>query len=294
MILSLQNFSRLTGGWRALALALAAGLCQVALAQDCVLDSPSTVMMPRYYPTMPPAAVAWPLKLRGIRGCQARLLLENLDAPGRVSLEGDSANERLQVNLSTQASGGTPVPVAPTELATLTLAAGQETTVLLWLRPDATQWVNAGLYQRELVVRLVLPTGGMLDYRETRLVSDVQATARAQFGSNGNSVARLEFDELQQDARRSATLEVLANTAHTLTLASTGKGRLINRQNPGSSIPWVLRINGQAVPLASGSTSLPFSSRGRVRYLFEAQIGSIERVLAGNYADDLLITITAQ
>jgi hypothetical protein len=39
---------------------------------------------------------------------------------------------------------------------------------------------------------------------------------------------------------------------------------------------------------------LPFLARGRIRYQFDAQIGAVERVLAGDYADDLLITITAQ
>ena len=271
-----------------------------AQAQDCVIDSPATVALPFYDPTAATAAVAWQIKLRGIRGCNARLQIENLDTPGRLALAGGSSSERLQTSLLTQPNGGIPVPPAPAEVGSFKLAAGQETTLVLWLRADATQWISAGLYQRTLVVRLTKASGETLDYHETRVVSSVKATARARFGAisdsgrGGSSVARLDFGELQQGAQRSATLEVLANTAHTLSLASTGRGRLVNRQNPSSSIEWGLRINGQPVALASGNTVLPFVARGRIRYQFDAQIGAIERVLAGDYADDLLITITAQ
>jgi hypothetical protein len=269
-------------------------------AQDCVIDSPATVALPFYDPTAATAAVAWQIKLRGIRGCDARLQIENLDAPGRVALGGGSGGERLQTSLLTQPNGGIPVPPAPSEVGTFKLAAGQETTLVLWLRADATQWTGAGLYQRTLGLRLTKASGETLDYRETLMMSSVKATARARFGaisdsgSGGSSVARLDFGELQQGAQRSATLEVLANTAHTLSLASTGRGRLVNRQNPSSSIEWALRLNGQPVALASDHTVLPFLARGRIRYQFDAQIGAVERVLAGDYADDLLITITAQ
>jgi hypothetical protein len=279
---------------------IASALPSHAQAQDCVIDSPTTIALPFYDPTAAASAVAWQIKLRGVRGCDARLQIENLDAPGRVALMGGSSDERLQTSLLTQPNGGIPVPPAPSEVGTFKLAAGQETTLVLWLRADATQWIGAGLYQRALVVRLTRASGETLDYRETRIVGNVRATARARFGaisdsgSGGSSVARFDFGELQQGAQRGATLEVLANTAHTLSLASTGRGRLVNRQNPYSSIMWGLRINGQPVALASGNTVLPFLARGRILYQFDAQIGAIERVLAGDYADDLLITITAQ
>lgn len=292
--------SRRKGAFVALCWLLAATWQTHVQAQDCVIDSPSTVVLPFYDPTSTPAAVAWQIKLRGIRGCEAHLQIENLDTPGRIALEGGSSGERLQTSLSTQATGGTPVPPAPAEIGTFKVAAGQETTLVLWLRADATQWTGAGRYQRPLIVHIVRANGETLDYRETRIVSDVRATARARFGalsdtgSGGSSVARLDFGELQQGAQRSATLEVLANTAHTLSLASTGRARLVNRQNPTSGIAWNLRINGQPVALASGNAVLPFQARGRIRYQFEAQIGTVERVLAGDYADDLLITITAQ
>lgn len=268
-----------------------------AHAQDCIIDSPSTLVLPPYDPTKATPPVAWQLKLRGIRGCEARLQISNIDAVGRVSLAGGSGSERLQMSLATQANGGAPLPPAPADVAVVTLSPGQEKTLLLWLQIDASQWVGAGLYQRTLALRILSASGQTLDMRETRLVSEVLATAKAQFSSvsgSGGRTARLDFGELRQGAQRSATLDVLANTAHTLSIASTGRSRLVNRQNPSSRIAWLLRVNGQPVSLESGSTQLPFLSQGRIRYVFEAQIGQVERVLAGDYADDLLITITAQ
>lgn len=281
----------------ALTLAWAAVCPGPARAQDCIVDSPSVLVLPAYDPTKTPAQVAWQLKLRGIRGCEAHLQIDNIDATGRVSLAGGISAERLQMSLSTQANGGTPLPPAPADFAVISLAPGQEVALLLWLRADASQWVGAGLYERTLGIRLVSASGQTLDTRETRLVNEILATARAQFSSlsgSGGRVARLDFGELRQGALRSATLEVLANTAHTLSIASAGRSRLTHRQNPASSIAWSLRVNGQPANLESGSNVLPFLAQGRIRYLFEAQIGQVERVLAGDYADDLLITITAQ
>jgi hypothetical protein len=139
-----------------------------------------------------------------------------------------------------------------------------------------------------------------MDDRETLLISSVRASARLAFGAGsasggqGAGVARLDFGELRQGARRSTNLEVLSNTGHTLSLASSGRGRLVNRSHPSSSIPWDLSINGQPVALTSGHATLPLTMRGQVLHRIEAQIGAVERVLAGEYADNLLITVTAQ
>jgi len=268
-----------------------------AHAQDCILDSPSALVLPPYDPTKVLPPVAWQLKLRSIRGCEAHLQISNIDATGRVALAGGINSERLQMSISTQASGGTPVALGPSDFAVLRLSPGQETTLLLWLQTDASQWVGAGLYRRTVGLRLLGASGQTMDTRETRLVNEVLATAKAQFSSasgTGGRTARLDFGELRQGAQRSATLEVLANTAHTLSIASTGRSRLVNRQNPTSSIAWSLRVNGQPASLESGTAQLPFLSQGRISYVFDAQIGQVERVLAGDYADDLLITITAQ
>ena len=269
-------------------------------AQDCVVESPPTLSLPFYDPTEATSAVAWQIKLRGIRGCDARLQIENLDATGRLSLQHAASADRLLVSIATQPLGGSPVPAAPSDAGAVTLAPSQERTLVFWLRADAKQWVSVGPYQQALRVRLSKPTGETMDDRETLLISSVRATARLAFGAGsasggqGAGVARLDFGELRQGALRSTNLSVLSNTAHTLSLASSGRGRLVNRSNPSSSIPWDLRINGQPVALASGQASLPFTMQGQVLHRIEAQIGAVERVLAGEYADDLLITVTAQ
>lgn len=268
-------------------------------AQDCVVDSPPALTLPFYDPTQSTSAIAWQIKLRGIRGCEARLQIDNLDTVGRVSLQHAAGAERLLAKLSTQPLGGSPVPASPSDASAVTLAAGQEKTLVFWLQADAKQWVSVGLYQHALRVRLIRPSGETIDERETVLSSSVRATARLAFGAGlaaggGANVARLDFGELRQGAQRSTTLEVLSNTAHTLSLTSSGRSRLVNRQNPTSSIPWNLTINGQPVVLTSGQAALPLTMRGQVLHRIDAQVGAVERVLAGEYADDLLITVTAQ
>ena len=280
------------------------GVCLPLHAQaqslDCVIETPESLSLPTYDPTSAPAATAWQIKVRSFRGCNVRLQIENLDAPGRLVLARGGSQQGMQLSLQSQAYGGIPVQPAPAEAGGFKLGTGQEATLILWLRADATQWIDAGAYAQTLAVRLVRANGATADYRETRVVGQVRPTARASFGaiSNnsqaGSSVARLDFGELQTGAQRSTSLEVLANTEHTLTIASSAGGRLVNRQNPSSSIAWRLRINGQPVALAAGTMALPFQARGRIQYQLEAQIGSVERVLAGEYADDVLITITAQ
>lgn len=271
----------------------------VAWAQDCVLESPPSVSLPFYDPTEATGAVAWPIKVRGLRGCEARLQIENLDSNGRLSLLSTASADRLLANIATQPQGGSPVPAAPSDATTLTLAPGQEKTLLFWIKADAKQWVSVGPYQQAFRLRLLRATGETLDDRETLVLASVRASARISFGAGstgagqGAGVARLDFGELRQGARRSTSLEVLSNTAHSLSLASSGRGQLVNRGHP-SSIPWTLVINGQAVSLTQGQAALPLTARGQVLYRIDASIGAIEQVLAGEYADDLLITVTAQ
>jgi spore coat protein U-like protein len=268
-------------------------------AQDCVIESPPSLSLPSYEPTGTPAAVAWQVKLRGLRGCDARLSIDRLDAMGRLSLQHEASAARLLGSLTTLPTGGSPVPAAPMDALAISLAPGQEKTLVFWLRADAKQWVAAGAYRQNLRLSLAKPTGETMDERDVALSSTVRATARLAFGpgsagSGASSLARLDFGELRQAAIRSTTLEVLANTAHTLSLSSAGRGRLVNRLHPSSSIPWDLRINGQAIGLTSGQAVLPLNVQGQALHRLEAQIGAIEKVLAGEYADDVLITVTAQ
>jgi hypothetical protein len=171
--------------------------------------------------------------------------------------------------------------------------------LVFWLRSDAKQWVAAGAYRQNLRLILSKPTGETMDERDVTLSGSVRATARLAFGagsagSGAISLARLDFGELRQASMRSTSFEVLANTAHTLSLSSAGRGRLVNRLHPSSSIPWDLRINGQPIVLTSGQAVLALNVQGQALHRLEAQIGAIEKVLAGEYADDVLITITAQ
>lgn len=292
--------SRPSTAWRRmLAAAALCGLGAAVLAQtgqDCRLDSPSTVHVDRYRPDSAPVATAWTLRVRSTRSCAGRLQIEGLSEPGRLQLSASTgAADNLLLSLSAQPGGTEPVAAAPLDAATVLVGAQQDQVLRWWLRPDPGQWLAAGLWQQTLIARLVDEQGRTLDAREVRISIPVDATVRAQFADAGGSrVARLDFGQLQQGARRATTLEVQANTAHSVTLESTQKGKLTNARAPQSPpIDWTLRLNGQAVGLAAPAR-LPFLGAGRQRHVLDAEIGSIERVLAGEYRDELQITITAQ
>lgn len=279
---------------------LLASLAASALAQtgpDCRLDSPAAVTLERYRPDSAPTASAWTLRVRSTRGCVARLQIEGLSEPGRLLLAGPAATgDRLALSISGQPSGTEPVAAAPVDAASITVGTQQDQTLRLWLRPEPGQWLAAGNWQHTVLARLIDAQGRTLDTREVRISAQVDATVRAQFSdtAGGSQLARLDFGLLQQGARRSTTLDVQANTPHSVVLESAQRGHLTNARAPQSpAIAWTLRINGQTVGLATAAR-LPFAAGGRQRHVLEAEIGSVERVLAGEYRDELQITITAQ
>lgn len=281
-----------------IALTMCATFMTSVLAQECAIDSPPTVALAAYDPTTNPVVSVWKIRIRAVKACQASLVIENLQSSGRVALKGNYATENLLLEIASQANAGAPVPMAPTAWTGLKLLAGQEIILLIWLRPDASQWISPGFYQQTLAARLLRTNGETIDYRETQITNYIKATANAQFGvstgTGGSQVARFDFGELQRNASRSATLDVLSNAAHSISISSSGNGRLVNKQHQNATVPWALRINGQSISLSAGSTALTFTAKGRIQYTLEARIGEIERLLAGDYADDLLITIMAQ
>lgn len=266
-----------------------------ALAAGCRLEAPAELELGRYSPDNPPTAVTRSLRVWGVDGCQATVQVEGLENDGRLRLAPAAGPGGLGVGVSALPLGGQPVPAAPVAWASVVLPAGQVRSLPLWLVPDAAQWLPPGTYRQSIVVRLLDSAGLTLDALQLSVSADIQATARAEFsGGAAGRVARLDFGQLQQGARRAAALDVTANTPHRVTLESASGARLVNLREPDSTpIPWSLRVNGSRVDL-SRPASLPFTAQGRVRHTFEAEIGAVERVLAGDYADDLRITITAQ
>jgi hypothetical protein len=105
---------------------------------------------------------------------------------------------------------------------------------------------------------------------------------------------RLDFEELVQGATRSAGLVVQANSTYTIALESAQNGQLVNAKFPLMGLAYSLRLDGRPMSLGPNASDIRLATPGRVRHAIEARIGPVERVLAGEYVDSLLVTITAQ
>lgn len=274
------------------------GASTQATAKDCALDPPPQVSVGAYDPAAPfQNPVGWSLRASGDSGCVARLQVDLLDAAGSLLLQGPDGTG-LRVVLSMDAAGTAPLAAAPQDFATLQLAAGQQTVLPLWILRAPGQWLSPGLYRATVRLTLLDSKGKTLDKRDVGLQANVSPTVRAQFGSldsaSGSNSARLDFGELAQGAVRSASLSVQANTGHAITLESAQRGQLVNRRFAQARIGYELRLNGSPVALSAAVAGVRIASPGKARHQIDVQIGPVERVLAGEYADDLLITITAQ
>ncbi|MBX3585379.1 MAG: hypothetical protein KF796_01955 [Ramlibacter sp.] len=268
------------------------GLAQ-GVGMACTLVAPGGWSLGAYDPGAGPA-IAQPMQVRvvGGKGCLASLQVEWPGVAGELPLTGPGGMP-LRVSLSTDAGGSAPVAAAPQDAAAVALDGGRESTVYLWARPYAAQWVSPGTYVASLRLRLVDGTG-TVDEREVPVSVQVTAAVRAAFAGSAGKVARLDFGELAQGAQRSTQLDVQANTGHRITLESAHGGRLVNRRFVQSAVDYRLRVGGAVIsPKASGA-GISIPSAGVAHHRIEVEIGTVERVLAGDYADDLLITITAQ
>ena len=272
-----------------------------ATAENCVLDAPAMVMLGHYDPSAArPIPVGWNLAVRTRNpkvGCRARLQMEVPDSAGNLVLRG-SDPAGLRLSLSQDASGNLPMLVAPQEIGSFDLGPGEQAQFTFWAWRGAGQWVSPGLYRGTARLGLLDDQGRMLDHRDVDFQTLLNASVRAGFGKintqSGLNSSRLDFGELTQGAKRHAILAVQSNTAYTITLSSAQQGRLVNRSFTSASIAYLLRIDGMPLPLTQADASLNVMRRGQQSHDIEVEIGPVQRVIAGEYADSLLITISAQ
>ena len=272
-----------------------------ATPENCMLDAPAMVVLGHYDPSAAqPTPVGWNLAVRTRNpkvGCRAHLQMEVPDSASNLVLQGtDPAGLRL--SLSQDAGGNLPVIVAPQEIGSFDLEPGGQAQFTFWAWRGAGQWVSPGLYRGTARLNLFDDQGRTLDRRDVDFQTVLNAVVRAGFGKfnvqSGLNSSRLAFGELTQGATRHAMLAVQSNTAYTITLSSAQQGRLVNRNFPSASIAYLLRIDGVQLPLTQTDASLNVMRRGQQNHDIEVEIGPVQRVIAGEYADNLLITISAQ
>ncbi len=287
--------------WLATLLCSACALHAPAALAECVLVAPAALMLGRYDPGVAQAVpVSWQLTVRPRHpktGCQARLQAEAADQAGNLLLLGDDP-AGLRVALAQDASGRQVLPVAPQDMASFQLEPDQQAQLVLWAVRSPGQWISPGLYRGSLHLTLLDGQGRTLERREVDFQSIVPPVVQAQFGQSTSAAGlistRLDFGELRQGASRSAALAVQANTGYTLTLSSTNNGRLVHSSLAREQVGYQLRIDGRPVALNQSIPGLSAIRSGRQRHDIEVEIGPMQQVLAGEYRDSLLITISGQ
>ena len=281
------------------ALALPVLLCfHTLLPAQCLLDTPNQVALGNYDPSaLAHNATGWNFRVSSQGGCTARIQFDALDATGHLLLQGPDSTG-LTVLMAHDASGSAPVNAAPLDAAMVQVAAGQQVTVSLWALRPAGQWRLPGTYRGAVRVSLLDSGGRAVARRDLAFLTTVSPTVQLHWegvaSGSGNPTARLYFGELVQGATRSASLLVQANSNHTIALQSAQHGQLVNAKYPQSGLRYALRLDGQPLALGPPASDVRMATPGKVRHEIEVQIGPIERLLAGEYVDSLLVTITAQ
>lgn len=284
-------------GGQALMLAFMLAMACESYADTCQLDTPSQAVLPNYDPsTGYRSQYAFTFRVRAVTNCAVRLQLDRLDNVGEMKLVGaDIAGLRLW--LSQDGAGTIPLQAAPNDLASWNLVAGQVATYAIWMSPLTQQWIGAGVYQSPIHLRLVNAAGATLDERDIVIAVKSEAVSKVTFAGGGGRIARLDFGEISAGARRNAVLDIWANTPYRIALSSQNYGHLQNarlRDMADTKIAYTVRLSGQPLALGVGTASLLVQNLGQTRHQFEVELGAVQRLLAGEYADDLLITVTAQ
>lgn len=281
------------------ALAFTTLMCALdSAAAQCVLDIPNQVQLGSYDPGAPMQnPIGWGFRVSTQTGCAARIQLDALDAAGRLMLQGPDT-VGFTVLMAQDASGSTPVNAAPLDAATVQVTTGQQVTFSMWAVRPSGQWRMPGPYRGAVRVSLLDNAGQVLTRRDLAFLTTVSATVQLHWegvaSGSGSPAARLDFGELVQGATRSASLVVQANSPHTIALESTQRGQLVNAKFPHAGLNYALRLNGRSLVLGPNASDVRMATPGKARHEIEVRIGPIERVLAGEYLDSLLVTVAAQ
>ncbi|MFM2083783.1 MAG: hypothetical protein RLY95_601 [Pseudomonadota bacterium] len=271
---------------------------QASYAETCQLDVPGQVVLPNHDPSASSRSqYALTIRVRAVTACTVRLQVDRLDSLGEVKLSGASV-AGLRVGLNQDASYAVPLQAAPNDIASWKLAAGQIATYAIWISPLIQQWVSAGFYQAPIHLRLLNSSGSTLDDRDVVLIAKLDATTKITFAGNGSRASRLDFGEISAGAIRSAVLDVWANATHRITLTSQNRGYMQNARMQADAsdakIAYSVRLSGQPMTLSTGVASVAVQNLGQTRHQLDVEIGAVQRLLAGEYMDDLLITVVAQ
>jgi spore coat protein U-like protein len=234
---------------------------------------------------------------------------ETVIGSGTRQLQGPGDSLRYQ--LYTAATADTvwrEIPIAtPGEtLRNVLNSPNQFQTVNFWTYLPPGQLSGAGTYSESVRVSLY---EGTPESARPRLVSSaivnfnarVLATARAKIDGGGGlfplqgSRTMLDFGELSAGSTRNFDLVVEANAGYRITLQSMNGGVMKNeRERLATPVHYTLTIDGVAVQLGATAELFASGSGGAQRHRGTVTLGLVEKLIAGTYRDEILVTISAR
>jgi hypothetical protein len=277
-------------------------ICTSFGSSACILEAPSEWTLPDYDPQQFQATVS--TKILQVRAqypqtCQAQLMIE-MQIGQAAQLYGDQ-NSPLNFELSSQANYAAPIALAPIPAAQVQLVpanTGISATqaVPLWIRTPPGQWGKAGTYQQRMRISLMDPMGRTLAERMLTLWQPVRPKVSLQFAQTGSTQTDLDFGQLEQGKTRQADIQVKHNTPYLLQLSSQNSGVLRNTQHLQSTIAYRLQLDGSNVDLNNtlNIRGHHHNNNATTQHQLRIEIQDVKRVRAGNYQDNLSLTIQAQ
>lgn len=169
------------------------------------------------------------------------------------------------------------------------------------LVPPGYYWdqVTLSLYHLDSYGNVV----GILDSQTVLVRAGVRGSIQASIIAGGvqtplaGALATVNFGTLYAGATGSFEVDVSGNSGYTLTIQSQNGGQMLNTATPGGGggggIRYSLSMDGRTLNPAGGNT-LSYNTLSTLdRHQFLVTIGDVTHVLAGNYSDSLLVTVTA-
>lgn len=171
------------------------------------------------------------------------------------------------------------------------------------------QMEPAGGYSDQLTFSVYELVGG----QPGRLHDSVSVAVRTEVGSAmqaslivggvrgllAGRIATLDFGEMETGKTLPFELEIDGNSPYRVTLASENGGVMAGTEvgNRDSRVGYTVSMDGREVtlagPLTMGLAAPSSSGRSSTQHAFQIRLGDVSRALAGRYADNLTVTVTA-
>ncbi len=186
-----------------------------------------------------------------------------------------------------------------------TVNARQATTFQYYLMIPGHQATSPGTYRDRIEISVYSEFGGLPQLTATQSV-DVVLTVTPEINlqilsgggpGSGPDIHSVDFGELQTGEQVKLRMKINSNVAFEIIVSSENGGEFRHIAQPQASIPYTVRVGNSTAADWRRPVSLAGlpTSGSRVSFLpLTIKVGPVEKSLAGEYRDRLLLTIRAQ